>query len=349
MPLDYQNKKTLFDVTIFDNHRKYANANEVIDAAKKLFSKFAFQLEECPTTKTRHWQFRGALIDRAYCTQVKKTLIPQFPGNWSLTSATVHSSAASFNYVMKEASRLEGPWTDKDVPKSMTKQLDLFINGGYYQGSYLPPGKLPWHDQIIDAIKDFDMRSIIMVYDKVGNTQKSIFCEYLEYRDLAFLCPPFRGMEDMMQFAFGFEDQTTYVIDMPRGMKKDKLADFYAGVETLKNGVVWDKRYEAKKRRMNRPNIVIYTNTLPAFELMSADRWKILVMQPDKSLMEYTTSEIQALEEANKEEDQPARISTAMLSDLPSSSTTYETEFGTINHPAHCTCMRCMMDTPGIF
>lgn len=72
-------------------------------------------------------------------------------------------------------------------------------------------------------------------------------------------------------------------------------------------------------------------------------------MQPDKSLREYTISELAALEEEKKEEDQQDRISTAMMSDSPSTSTTYETEFGTINHPAHCTCTRCMMDTPGIF
>ena len=350
--LDFQNKKTLFDVTIFDNHRKYANANEVIDAAKRLFCKFAFQLEECPTTKTRHWQFRGALIDRATASQVKKTLAVEFPGNWSLTSSAVHSDARQFNYVMKEPTRVDGPWTDQDVPpppKQLTPQLELFINGGYHKGEYLPPSRLPWHTQIMDEIRDFDMRSIIIVFDKQGNSQKSIFLEYMEFEELAFECPPFRNMEDMMQFCYSFDAQKTYFIDMPRGMKKDKLADFYSGIETLKNGVLWDKRYEGKKRRIARPNIVVYTNSLPVFELMSADRWKVLVMQPDKSLREYTISELAALEEEKKEEDQQDRISTAMMSDSPSTSTTYETEFGTINHPAHCTCTRCMMDTPGIF
>ena len=27
-----------------------------------------------------------------------------------------------------------------------------------------------------------------------------------------------------------------YIIDMPRGLKKDKMGDFYSGVEELKNG-----------------------------------------------------------------------------------------------------------------
>ena len=33
--------------------------------------------------------------------------------------------------------------------------------------------------------------------------------------------------------------QKAYIIDMPPGMKKDKLADFYAGLESIKNGVTF--------------------------------------------------------------------------------------------------------------
>ena len=30
-------------------------------------------------------------------------------------------------------------------------------------------------------------------------------------------------------------------------LKKDKLADLYSGIEVIKNGVCYDKRYHAKK------------------------------------------------------------------------------------------------------
>lgn len=62
---------------------------------------------------------------------------------------------------------------------------------------------------------------------------------------------------------------------MPRGMKKDKLADFYSGIEVIKNGVAYDKRYTAQKIRFNRPRVFVFTNTLPEFNLMSKDRWKV--------------------------------------------------------------------------
>lgn len=75
---------------------------------------------------------------------------------------------------------------------------------------------------------------------------------------------------------------------MPRGMKKDKLGEFYAGIEIIKNGVAYDKRYTAKKIRFDRPNIFVFTNMLPVFELLSKDRWCILEVL-NKKLYKYGT------------------------------------------------------------
>ena len=68
---------------------------------------------------------------------------------------------------------------------------------------------------------------------------------------------------------------------MPRGMKKDRLGDFYSGIEVIKNGASYDKRYAPDKKRFNRPRIFVFTNTLPVFELMSKDRWEIWTIQED--------------------------------------------------------------------
>lgn len=287
--LDYANKKTLFDVTIYDSHHKYEHYSDLFTACAAVFKRFAFQQEKCPTSGTLHWQVRGALYHQEWANVLKRDLIPKFPGNWSLTSTNVHKSARQFNYVMKEQSRVQGPWTEKDAPKDppkMTKQLELFINGGLYQGQFLTPGYMPWMKTIEDFISHFDMRHIFLVQDTWGNSRKSMFAEYLEFMGKAFELPPMRMMEDIMQFAYSFDDQTCYLVDMPRGMKKDKLADFYAGLEALKDGKVYDKRYGGKKRRMNRPHIVVFTNTLPCFSLMSMDRWRVFEMQEDKTLKE---------------------------------------------------------------
>ena len=107
---------------------------------------------------------------------------------------------------------------------------------------------------------------------------------------LALELPALRQFEDLLQFAYRFENQKAYLVDMPRAMKKDKLSEFYSGLECLKNGVVWDKRYAAKKRsrRMDRPQIIVFTNTLPAWEFMSKDRWACYEMDDDYTLTSFS-------------------------------------------------------------
>lgn len=43
--------------------------------------------------------------------------------------------------------------------------------------------------------------------------------------------PPYRLFDDLMQFAFGIPPQKLYVFDMQRAMKKDKMSDFFSGME----------------------------------------------------------------------------------------------------------------------
>jgi hypothetical protein len=97
----------------------------------------------------------------------------------------------------------------------------------------------------------------------------------MEYEGLAEEIPPFRLMDDIFQWVATRPIKSAYIVDMPRGMKKDKLGDFYSGIEVIKNGVAYDKRYTAKKIRFNRPRIFVFTNTLPELNLMSKDRWVI--------------------------------------------------------------------------
>ena len=73
---------------------------------------------------------------------------------------------------------------------------------------------------------------------------------------------------------------------MPRGMKKDRLGDFYAGIEVIKNGVAYDKRYAAKKIRFDRPRIIVFTNMMPNLDLMSKDRWALWEIKNNK-LIKY--------------------------------------------------------------
>lgn len=171
---------------------------------------------------------------------------------------------------------MDGPWEDKDFvdPPKLTRQLKHFHDQEKY----------PWQETVTKWCDELDDRSIKLLIDTVGNGGKSILAEDLEYHGKAYEIPPFRLMEDIMACVMSVGEKKAYIIDMPRAMKKDKLSEFYAGLESLKNGVCYDKRYSFKKRRMDRPQVIVFTNKEPCYEYMSLDRWEIWHMCEDKSL-----------------------------------------------------------------
>lgn len=142
----------------------------------------------------------------------------------------------------------------------------------------------PWQKQVEEMCTTRDFRSIKVIYDPIGANGKSIFAEYLEWKGLAYEVPPMVNMEDIMQCVMSVPGKKCYLIDMPRAMKKEKLAGFYSGLEAIKNGVAYDKRYSFRKIRFARPQVIVFTNRLPDTTLLSQDRWEIYEMTADKTL-----------------------------------------------------------------
>jgi hypothetical protein len=146
-----------------------------------------------------------------------------------------------------------------------------------------------WQKQIIGMIDHWDGRKIDLIYDKPGCIGKSMISEYLEFNGLAEEIPPYRLMDDIFQWVCSRPIKKAYLVDMPKGMKKDKLGDLYSGLEVIKNGVAYDKRYTAKKIRFDRPRIFVFTNELPQFKLMSLDRWQVWEINRETMAMEPYT------------------------------------------------------------
>lgn len=238
---------------------------------------YTFQLERGDETGYQHYQGRLSLIKKKRTTECAR-LFPDTGIHVTPTSNNAREGPPF--YCLKADTRLEGPWTDKDYvePKPLTRQLQV---SGILESRY------PWQDELIDRMQHFDMRTIHMVICSVGGEGKSMFAEYLEYRNEAFEVPPFTCMEDIMQCVMGVPSYRTYLIDMPRAMPKNRLAGFFAGIESLKNGVMYDKRYHFKKRRIDRPNIIVFSNKAPKRSYLSRDRWRLWTISRDKRLIDY--------------------------------------------------------------
>lgn len=212
----------------------------------EIADRFVFQLESSEAGY-RHYQVRLQARQKmrlaAFIAKIGSRL---WNGHVSVTSAGVHSSR-NFNYVMKLDGRIAGPWSDKHFVRAeappMTRQLKAFLEAPLR----------PWQVAVEAMVQKTDDREVILIHDGVGGIGKSIFCEYLEHKGLAFEVPPFSKMEDLMAVTQAACDRSAFLIDMPRSIPKANLEEFYAGIETIKNGVAYDKRYQFKKGRFDRP------------------------------------------------------------------------------------------------
>ena len=291
-----QNKKCIgFDVTVpFKVYPSVAVVKELL--VENGMKNFIFQEERGKTLTEKnpegyhHWQVRGRLGESTRVITIEnrfKALKCYATVTTNVKTGVFRSN--NFEYVMKKDDTfLSGPYTDRpddNVVQStreakglppLTAQLEEFNTHELY----------PWQKQVVAIAKGPpEFRKIHFIYDPIGDAGKSIFAEWMEYHDLAEDVPTFTLMEDLLQFVssccFG---KKCYMIDMPRGMKKERLSGFYSGIEVLKNGRVYDKRHKGMKRRMNRPHIIVYSNCLPNLKLLSADRWVIWQMMPNHSL-----------------------------------------------------------------
>ncbi len=261
-----------YDITI---PLKYYDQGELSSLLHEWCKKWAFQKERGEETGYLHWQVRLHLMKK----KTPKAALEEVPikGKWSITSKGVHQKT-SFNYVMKADTRVDGPWTNKDyvVPQKKTRQLR----------EYLLKERHPWQVSMEAIIQQWDDRKINYIQDVRGCNGKSMFVEYMNFKELAKRLPPKKCAQDLLRAAYDMPDSRCYMVDMPRAMKKDNLSEFYAGMETLKDGWVYDDRYAWKSRYMDRPNIVVFANTEPVRECWTDDMWAIWSIDADNVLQE---------------------------------------------------------------
>ena len=263
MPKDERESQcTTWDITI------PADRITVCDLRKHFVAhcaKYTFQLEQGATTGYRHYQCRVRLKQKARkSTLINSCFCTDIPG----CHLSVTSSANRDNdfYVLKEDTKLEGPWTDKDKPNLRT--VDKMESNGLY----------PWQQTLIDETNDYNDRKIHILIDRQGNIGKSALCKYLYMKKDAVIVPPLMDEKDLMQYVMSFPPAKLYIIDMPRAMKKSKLNRLYSGIEQLKNGMMYDLRDHGKFRYIDEPNISVFTNQPPKMSYLSRDRWDLVTV-----------------------------------------------------------------------
>jgi len=242
--------------------KETASPSDISDAVCALARAFAFQKEIGELTHRVHFQGRFTLKEKMRM----QTLINKLKGTvleGCHLSPTSRANMGNMFYVMKEGSRVDGPWTDKDLAQVVPMRFRDFS-----------PWR--WQAKLIEIARENDDRTVHVVYDAHGNIGKSTLCGYMATHGMARMIPPMKDHKDIMRMAMCAGEARCYLVDLPRAMDKERLISMWTAIESLKNGHVYDDRYEYKEKWfIHPPTVIVFTNKIPDRNILSADRWAI--------------------------------------------------------------------------
>lgn len=184
---------------------------------------------------------------------------PEFPPGWFIKPTSVAGSG-KFSYVMKEATRTEGPWkdTDEELPPRCRVELNHV------------------QTRILEVLEH---GKITIIVDPKGGHGKSILFEILEIQGKGIWNRPTATNMDQAAGYIIRECRSQpdkwdpiVVMDIPR-VHPARLTEFVAWFETVADGKVVDHRHGGgKKRFWLRPRCVMVMNY--AVDPNSFSQWR---------------------------------------------------------------------------
>lgn len=136
-----------------------------------------------------------------------------------------------------------------------------------------------WQQLLLDSIMgEVSPREVTFVIDEKGNGGKTWFSSYVRklLPEKVFLCLP--GKKSDMVYALntlGFKP-TVCIIDAPRSKQGEFLQ--YDFLEELKNGRVFNTKYESCMIEFKPPHVIVMMNEMPDMTKLSEDRYKLIVL-----------------------------------------------------------------------
>jgi len=264
----------------------------VANILKQISKSFVFQLEKGELNDYMHFQIKCFLIKKktksSLLKQLKDIMKCDLKDIFQYIAPSVTTNLRKLNYVMKNDTRIDGPWSDKDnfVPKEplfIPKQYEGLIDKLY-----------PYQQHIWNSSEIFEPRLINIIVDLPGCNGKSSIASLCEIYEKGIDMPPMNDCKEIIQMlcndcmATNNRDPKLVLFDMPRALSKERLAGFFAAIEQIKKGKLYDPRHHYKKWWIHSPQIWVFTNELPDLNLLSKDRWIIWNINANKELIPFT-------------------------------------------------------------
>ncbi len=178
--------------------------------------------------------------------------------------APCRNVGAARNYCIKAPTRTGKQWT-KGYKIGQAKVIDPF------------DGKTPykWQQEIINIVQQQpDERKVYWYWSTYGNIGKSALIKHLVMKeDAIFVGGKFSAAFYAIK-AKTDKGQDPYIVlfDLPRS-KGNMIS--YIAIEGIKNGLIFNSKYESGHVVFNIPHVICMANCEPDYNQLSRDRWQV--------------------------------------------------------------------------
>lgn len=134
----------------------------------------------------------------------------------------------------------------------------------------------PYQKWLVEKLREEpDDRTVYWIWDETGRIGKSAFAKHVVVKMNA-ICVDGKA-NDIFNGIANFKDSTKrfpkiVIVDCPR-----HNIDYmnYGAIEKVKNGLVFNGKYESKQLIFNSPHVVVFANSPPDRTKFSDDRWVV--------------------------------------------------------------------------
>lgn len=158
--------------------------------------------------------------------------------------------------------------------KYCSKEKDVLSSFGLPKSIKIIDNLYPFQQRILDVIlTEPDDRTIYWYWDSEGNIGKTAFMKYCVVKHNALPCIGGK-FSDIMNLVFNqdMDKSNTVMFNIPR-QHKDYID--YAALESIKDGLVVNTKYETGYKAFNPPHVIVFANFPPSTRHVSKDRWVI--------------------------------------------------------------------------
>ena len=133
----------------------------------------------------------------------------------------------------------------------------------------------PWQEKLDKVLQEEpNDRTIYWIWESAGNTGKSSYVKYQVIKHKAIFCDGGKKA-DLINLVFNTDMDVvnTIIWDLPRSAGSNVS---YNTLESVKNGLVCNTKYETGVKAFNSPHVVVFANVPPDTSQLSQDRWVVL-------------------------------------------------------------------------